>query len=111
MEALTEPLVGAIERTVSLVVLVIHAGSAESSSMTMDVKAPVVAHAFAEHALIPGLEVYAPELTAGRGSVTVVVEPTAALDVVPVPLSQVCNAHVHEGVATVTVKATVTEDC
>lgn len=109
LEAFTDPSVGAIERTVSLVVVVIQVGRAVPSAITMDVKAPVVAHEFAEQARIAGLDVYAPEFTAGRGSVTVVVEPTAALDVVPVPSSQACKAHAQEGVATVTVKLTVME--
>jgi len=74
----------------------------------MDVKEPVVAQEFAEHARIAGLDVYALALTEGRGSVTVVVEPTAALYVTPVPLSQGCKAQLQAGVLTVAVKATVT---
>ena len=40
---------------------------------------------------------------------TVVVEPTAAFEVVPVPLSQGWRAQLQAGVLTVTVKATVIE--
>ena len=76
----------------------------------MVVKAPVVAHALAEQERIAGLEVYAPELTEGKGNVTVVVEPTAALWVTPVPLSQGCKAQLQAGVVTVAVKLTVMED-
>ncbi len=85
---LTVPEVGAIESSVLLLAVVIQDGKAESSAITTDVKDPVVAHELALQARIAGLEVYAPELTEGRGSVTDVVEPTAASEVEPVPLSQ-----------------------
>ena len=79
MEALTEPSVGVIESTVSLVVVVIHDGRDAPDERLIVVKEPVVAHEFAEQDRIAGLEVYAFEDTEGKGRVTVVVDPTAAL--------------------------------
>lgn len=92
-----------------LLAVVIQFGNEESSVRTTEVKDPVVAQELALQALMAGLEVYAPELTEGRASVTVVVEPTGALEVTPVPLSQACRLQLQAGVATVAVKATVIE--
>ena len=106
---MTEPSVGAIESTVSLVVVVIQEGKDAPPERVIVVNEPVVAHEFAEQLRIAGLEVYAFEETEGRGRVTVVVDPTAALDVTPVPLSQGCRAQLQAGVFTVTEKLTVIE--
>ena len=79
LDDLTEPSVGAIDRTVSLVVVVIQDGKEAPPDKVTAVNEPVVAHEFAEHARIAGLDVYAFAFTEGKGSVTVVVEPSAAL--------------------------------
>ena len=105
---MTEPSVGAIDSTVSLVVVVIQDGRELPPDKSTDVNEPVVAHEPEVHARIAGLDVYALELTDGKGSVTVVVDPTAALYVTPVPLSHGYNAQLQAGVLTVTVKLTVT---
>ena len=89
-EAFTVPSVGAIRSSVSELAVVIQVGRAELSASEIVVKVPVVAHEPTVQARIAGLDVYALELTEGRGRVTDVVEPTAAFDVVPVPLSQGC---------------------
>ena len=68
-----------IESTVSLVVVVIQDGKDAPDERVIEVKDPVVAHEFAEQDRMAGLEVYAFEDTEGRGRVTVVVDPTAAL--------------------------------
>ena len=47
----------------------------------------------------------------GKGRVTSVVEPTAALWVAPVPFYQGIWAQLQAGVLTVTVKVVVTADC
>ena len=107
-DALTMPEVGTIESSVILLAVVIQGGKAESSVITTDVKDPVVAHEPEAQARIAGLEVYALALTEGRGRVTDVVEPTAAFEVMPVPLSQGWRLQSQAGVLTVTVKATVT---
>ena len=110
-EAFTEPSVGAIRSSVAELAVVIHVGRAESSASEIVVKAPVVAHEPTVQARIAGLDVYALALTEGRGRVTDVVEPTAAFDVVPVPLSHGCWVQSQEGALTVTVKETVTWPC
>ena len=87
-DAFTEPSVGAILRFKPPPAVVIQDGRAESSDIEIVVKDPVVAHSPLTQARIAGLDVYAFAFTEGKGRVTAVVEPTAAVTVVPVPLSQ-----------------------
>ena len=47
-------------------------------------------------------------LTLAAGRLTFVVDPTGAVDVTPVPASQVYRLQLHAGVLTVTVNETVT---
>lgn len=108
LEDFTLPLVGAISICVLLLVAVIHEGSAASLESTTDVKEPVVAQEPEVHALIAGEEVYALADTEGSGNVTVVVESTGAVLVMPVPASQGCKSQLQAGVFTVTVKVVVT---
>ena len=78
----------ALVRAAPLVVVVIQDGEEPPPDKVTAVNEPVVAHEPEVHARIAGLDAYAFAFTEGKGSVTVVVEPTAAFYVTPVPLSQ-----------------------
>ena len=58
-----------------------------------------------------GPDVYALEATEGKGSVTVVVEPTGEVEVTPVPAVQGWRSQLQDGVLTVTTKVVVLAVC